>query len=173
MQPKLQAQTYPHAGLELFVLEALRDIGVKEEITMDYDANASPTKKQGLTFWQWKPQTVLRKKEGFRRIMCSCSGDKRVCPNKLWRDECSAPIAPIPQRAMLGVSPMTERIRPEVLNKLGPWVQHQQNLLQAHNMVTLKIPITLVPQEENRFQITGKLHAASAVRSDYSHPLCN
>jgi hypothetical protein len=35
-----------HAGLELFVLESTRDIGVEEEITIDYDAAASLTSKQ-------------------------------------------------------------------------------------------------------------------------------
>jgi hypothetical protein len=71
-------------GLILLILETLRVIGDNEEITINYDAEASPTaKSQGMTFWQWRPpQSVVPK--GLRRIKCGCAGIGRVCPNDLW-----------------------------------------------------------------------------------------
>jgi hypothetical protein len=75
------------SGLILLILETLRDIGYNEEITINYDAEASLTSKsRGLTFWQWRPPRSAVK-FGLRRIKCGCAGIGRVCPNDLWRDE--------------------------------------------------------------------------------------
>ena len=76
------------------VLEALRDIDVGEEITMDYDARASETAKDtGLTFWRWRPPSSPVA-EGLNRIKCACAGDGRTCPRNLWRDERSIQSIP-------------------------------------------------------------------------------
>ena len=76
-----------HSGIELLILEALRDITDNEEITIYYDAEASATsKQQGFTFWRWQPPSSPAA-EGLHRIACGCAGVGRVCPNRLWRDE--------------------------------------------------------------------------------------
>ena len=77
-----------NSGIELLILEALHDIPVGDEITIDYDAQASESAKQrGQTFWQWQPPTSPVAPKGLRRIKCGCAGAGQECPNTLWRDE--------------------------------------------------------------------------------------
>jgi len=66
----------------------VRDIPPGEEITIDYDAQASPTSKlAGLAFWQWQPPKSPKCAPGMKRIQCGCAGPGQRCPNRLWRDE--------------------------------------------------------------------------------------
>jgi len=90
------------SGIELLVLEALRDIADDEEITIDYDAGASTDLKDNdLTFWRWHPSSSPVAK-GLHRITCRCAGDGHLCPNRLWRDEHSSRVVPITPDTTLG-----------------------------------------------------------------------
>jgi hypothetical protein len=105
------------SGVPILVLEAIKDIAEGEEITIDYDARASPTsKQQGLTFWQWRPPTSSVRK-GLHRIKCGCAGPGRTCPNRLWRDE--------------SVDITATRVRPEI-NRATGTRHHSSNNGQEH-----------------------------------------
>lgn len=70
------------SGIPLLILRAMRDIPPGEEITIDYDEQASPASKlAGLTFWQWQPPKSPKCAPGMKRIQCGCAGPGQRCPN--------------------------------------------------------------------------------------------